>query len=158
MGMTELEDALQAVRDSDMAWFAGPRAPELVSSAEQVLGVLLPPTYRRFLLALGAGHIVGFEFYGVLHENFEDSAVPDGVWLTMTEREQIGLPEALVIVAETGYGEYYALDTDQRDADDECPVVIWVPHLAEGSQLEVIAPDFGSFFWRVIEEAWGPPD
>jgi hypothetical protein len=54
-------------------------------------------------------------------------------------------------------GEYYALDTSQRDCDDESPVVIWAAGRSQESDaLEVVAPDFGSFFVRAIETEFGP--
>lgn len=52
---------------------------------------------------------------------------------------------------------YYALDTSQRDGDDESPVVIWASDRSqERDALEVVAPDFGSFLLQAIEEEFGP--
>ncbi len=76
MGMAELEQALDAVRESDRARFVGPRGPGLVLAAEEALGVTLPPTYRRFVTELGAGSVGGREFYGAIDENFVDSSIP----------------------------------------------------------------------------------
>lgn len=157
MGMAELERGVAAVADSDLAFFAGPRDASLVAAAEDALGLSLPPTYRRFVSELGAGNAGSREFYGVTTDSFTDASVPNGIWLTLDEREQFDLPKHLVIVGDTGMGEYYALDTSQRDSADESPVVIWMAGRAqEGHALEVVAPDFGSFFLQAIEEEFGP--
>lgn len=157
MGMGELEQALDAVRDSDRSHFVGRREPALVTAAEEALGVHLPPTYRRFVLELGAGSVGGREFYGAIDENFVDSSIPDGIWVTLDQREVFGFPTHLVIVGDTGMGEYYVLDTSQRDAAGESPVVVWVSGLSqEGDSLEVVAPDFGSFLWAAVQQVFGP--
>ncbi|MGH9247873.1 MAG: SMI1/KNR4 family protein [Acidimicrobiales bacterium] len=154
--MAELEQALDAVLVSDRAHFVGPRESGLVSAAEEALGVPLPPTYRRFVAELGAGSVGGREFYGAIDENFVDSSIPDGIWLTLDERERFGFPNHLVIVGDAGLGGHYVLDTSQRDADGECPVVVWVAGQSqEGDNLEV-APDFGSFFWDALQQVFGP--
>jgi antitoxin YobK len=158
MGMAELELGLEAARQSDRARFVGPRDPGIVAAAEEALGLSFPPTYRRFLAELGAGAVAGREFYGAIDENFDDSSIPDGIWLTLDERKRFGFPKHLVIVGDTGMGEYYVLDTSHRDADGECPVAIWVAgESKEGDVLGMVAPDFGSFFWTAIQEAFGPP-
>ena len=64
----------------------GPRPEELVAAAERALGLEFPPGYREFVLDLGAGDVGGEEFFGVVDDGFEDSAIPDGVWLTLRER------------------------------------------------------------------------
>jgi hypothetical protein len=157
MGMAELERALDAVRDSDRAHFVGPREPTLVAAAEEALGVSLPPTYRRFVAELGAGSIGGREIYGAITENFVDSSIPDGIWLTLDERERFGFPNHLVIIGDTGMGEFYVLDTSRRDDTGESPVVVWVAGQSQdGDHLELVAPDFGSFFWAALQQVFGP--
>ena len=156
MGMAELERGLAAVADSDLAFFAGCREASLVAEAERALELSLPPTYRRFVSELGAGNAGSREFYGVTTDNFADSSVPNGIWLTLDERKRFDLPKHLVIVGDTGIGEYYALDTSRRDCSDESPVVIWAPGRSrEGDELEVVGPDFGSFFLEAIQEEFG---
>lgn len=157
MGMAELEQALDAVRDSDRARFVGPRDNDLVSAAEAALGVSFPPTYRRFIAELGAGSVDGREFFGVIDENFVNSSIPDGIWATLDERERFGFPNHLVIVGDTGMGEHYVLDTSRSGPDGECPVAVWVAGQSrEGDILEVVALDFGSFFWETLQQAFGP--
>lgn len=152
MGMAEVERAVVSARGHSKSFFAGPRGEALVATAEAALGVELPPSYRRFVVELGAGSVGAREFYGVIDDDFVESSVPDGIWLTLSERKQLSLPKPLVIVGEDGMGGYYVLDTSQRDAVGESPVVIWTPG---GAGLEVVAPDFGTFFLRAVEEELG---
>jgi antitoxin YobK len=156
MGMAELEQALEAVRASDLADFVGRRDPSLVTAAEDALGVSFPPTYRRFVAELGAGSFGGTEFYGAIDENFDTSSVPDGIWLTLDERREFGLPRHLVVVGDTGTGGFYVLDTARTEAGDECPVGVWVGgQFQDGEELEVVASDFGTFFWRAVQHELG---
>jgi antitoxin YobK len=109
---------------SDEADFDGERPAELVERAEAALGVRFPPSYRAFVRELGVGHIAGEEFYGITGDEFVDSSIPNGIWLTLREREDSGLPEHLVIVYEDGEGDYYALDTSEGGNDGENAVVL----------------------------------
>jgi hypothetical protein len=53
-------------------------------------------------------------------------------------------------------GEYYVLDTSRRDDAGESPVVVWFAgESQEDDDLEVIAPDFGSFFWEALQRVLG---
>jgi hypothetical protein len=154
MSTAELEEAFDLLaKQHGNATFAGRRLPQLISSAEEALGLKFPPTYRRFLLELGAGSFGGEEFYGVVNENFEDSAVPDGIWLTLDERAKSGLPPNLLIVSETGDGAWFALDTAQKDDDQESPVVIYFGPDAESPPSQVVARDFGEFFLDRVRKA-----
>lgn len=156
MGMAEFEQALEAVRGSAMAHFVGPRDPGLVEAAEAALGLAFPPTYRRFVAELGAGAFGGSEFYGAIDSDFVASSIPDGIWLTLDERDGFGLPRPFVIVGETGTGEFYVLDTAQTDAEGECPVAVWVGGRSrDNERLEVVAPDFGSFLWSAVQQEVG---
>lgn len=155
--MDDLERGLAAVEGAEGVFFAGRREELLVAAAEGALRVALPPTYRRFVLELGAGSVGSRELYGVTTDNFTDAAVPNGIWLTLDERERFSLPERLVLVGDTGMGEYYALDLSRADESGEAPVVIWASGRSqEGDALEVVAPDFGAFFLAAVEEELGP--
>lgn len=152
MGMEDMEQALSNARGHNKSFFAGPRGEGLVAAAEAALGLQFPPTYKRFVSELGAGSVGAREFYGVIDDDFVESSVPDGVWLTLSEREQLGLPTTLVIVGEDGLGGYYVLDTSQRDSRGESPVAIWTP---EAPMLERLADDFGAFFHAAVAEELG---
>lgn len=139
----------------DDADVVGERPERLVELAEQALGVRFPPSYRAFVRELGAGDAGGEEFYGVIDDDFESSAVPDGVWLTLRHRETSGLPDHLVTVATTGDGSYYVVDAS-GDGRFEGPVVIWTPGLSSADDdLERVADSFGEFFRRILEQSVG---
>ncbi len=122
--MQDLERGLELVAaNSDRARFIGPRDPGLVAAAEEALGVSFPPTYRRFVSELGAGSLRGREFYGITREEFVPT-VPNGIGLTLDERESSGLPERYVIVGDTGSGDWYVIDTDETSGDGENPVYV----------------------------------
>jgi hypothetical protein len=109
--------------------------------------------YRRFLEELGCGDIAGEEFFGIIGDDFVNSSVPNGVWVTLTERDS-GLPPSLVVVA-VGDGSLFVLDTSRRDSDGESPVLLWRPGQQDTDALERVTGDFGEFFKRSIEEAVG---
>ena len=152
-----LEDYREAVSlisaHSDSADFGGQRPAELVERAEAALGVRFPPSYRAFVRELGAGDVAGEEFYGITSDEFVDSSIPNGIWLTLREREDSGLPEHLVIVYEDGEGDYYAVDTSKEGSEGENPVVLWIPGASQpDDDLEQVADDFGTFFRATVEE------
>jgi antitoxin YobK len=139
-------------RHDDLADFVGERPDELVAAAEAALGTTFSPTYRAFASELGAGDIAGEEFYGVIDDNFDSSAVPNGIWLTLQEREDSGLPEGLIVVYTDSEGSYYALDSRRPKGSGEHPVALWVPGLsAPDDELEPVADDFGALFLERIE-------
>ena len=87
------------------------------------------------------------EFYGVIDEDWENSSVPDGIWYTLSERGQAGMPDELVVVGDTGMGELYVMDS----SEEEGPVVA----IAPGSDMTVreqIASDFGAFFLQQVQQ------
>ncbi len=135
------------------ASFVGERPPELVEMAERALGVRFPPSYGTFLRELGAGHVAAREFYGLIDGNFETSSIPNGIWLSLQEREDSALPDHLVIVYEEGDGSYLAIDTSQPANSNEHPIVTWIPGLSSpGDELETVARDFGELFRERVEE------
>jgi hypothetical protein len=128
--------------------FEGPKPEALVASAEQALGLKFPPSYRRFLLELGCGDLNGLEIYGVIDEKFEGSSVPDGIWLTLNERQSIGLNHACVLIGDGGDGTYYAIDTRSVDGNGESPVVRLS---VDGTQAEPEASSFGAYLLAAVQ-------
>ena len=153
MSLADYKAARELVaRHDDQADFVGERPDELVAQAEEALGSRFPPSYRSFVGELGAGDIAGEEFYGVIDDDFDNSSVPDAVWLTLQQREDSGLPPNLIIVYGDAEGAYYALDTSRTDGSGEHPVVLWTPGASEpGDELEAVAGDFGELFRTRIE-------
>lgn len=151
MSMADLERALALIEEHpEQASFVGPRAKFLVRTAEKALGLALPPTYRRYVAALGAGNLGGAEIYGVIDADFERSAVPDAVWATLRAREEGDLPADLIVLND---------EDDQltclrvRPGDEEGPVLrIDTGEDEERRGTEIIAPDFGAYLLNRVEE------
>ena len=137
--MRQIEEALNTItKHPDIAFFAGPRNLDLVARAEEALGGSFPPSYRSFILQLGAGSFGAFEVYGVVNEDFQNSAVPDGVWLTLRERANETVSGGTILIGSTGDGGYSAL---QLGDEGGAVSLIW-----PGSQAaEIVSDDFGSF-------------
>jgi hypothetical protein len=156
VGTADVEAAIELIEaNPDECDFEGPRDERLVVLAEEALGLRFPPSYRMFLLRLGVGDFAGYEFYGLIDENFVDSSVPNGIWVTLRERRESGLPNHMVAVYSDGMGGLFVLDTSKADPDGECPVVVWTPGSEAGADLEVIAADFGAFFLESAIEGLG---
>jgi hypothetical protein len=150
MSMADLEHALGIIAaNPGLAHFVGPRSLALVAAAEQALGGRLPPTYREFVCRLGAGSFGAFEVCGVISDDFENSAWPNGVCASLNDRRQFGLPETLVMVGTTGYGPDYCVEL--RDGR-ESPVFIYQSGHPEEQDGEVVAKDFGEFFLTGVRE------
>jgi cell wall assembly regulator SMI1 len=155
VGMQDVATALDmAEAYQGRKHFVGPRDVRLIQAAENALGVQFPPTYRTFLERLGAGSIRGREVYGVIDADFQESTIPDGIWLTLSERQDSELPKSLVIVHSTGDGDYVAIDTSKRTAESENPMVLWHPGVSTtDDELEEVSDDFGQFFLELVREA-----
>ncbi len=159
MSIFHLNQALSLIeRNLEQADFVGARNDKLISLAETVLGLKFPPTYRAFLKKYGCGDIAGKEFYGLISENFENSSIPDSVWLTLSERSTSQLPIDLILISSTGDGAYYAINCSKRFDNQEHPIVIWEPGTANPiAQLEIVSRDFGEFLLDTLEEALQGP-
>lgn len=154
MGMAEYEEALALVRaHRHDAHFSGQRDEALIAAAEAALGVTFPPIYRRFVRELGAGSIGAEEVYGVTSENFTQGAIPNGIWITLQIRSDSELPASMIVIYDAGESEYFVLDTSHTEPNGECPVVMWYPNWEPGHGQEIIAPDFGTFFLSVVQDA-----
>jgi ABC-type phosphate transport system auxiliary subunit len=153
MGMSELGHAFQLIdQNAARADFEGPKSEELVKSAEVALGLTLPPTYRQFVRRLGCGDIAGEEFYGIIKDDYENSSVPNGIWVTLNERKTANLPESIIIVADNGVGGWYAIDTSKKNMDGDSPVVDWWPN---NQPSQMVAEDFGAFLLQRLRQAIG---
>jgi hypothetical protein len=154
MSMEDYEAAAALIKaHPEEADFAGPREPSVVEAAERALGVTFPPSYRRFLLEYGAGGFGSMEIFGVIDDNFETGPVPDGIWLTLSERQEAPpLPDDLVVVSYVGDGTLECLHVGAGAV--EAPVVFFEPGLrAEEQQpYDVEAEDFGRFLLKGVRQ------
>jgi hypothetical protein len=140
MSYQDLLTAIDLMTKDGSGHFRGHIEDRLIQKAESLLGLKFPPTYRRFVQEFGCGDILGLEIYGIIHENFERSGIPDAIWLTLEERKA-GFPTEMVIVGFDGTGGYYALDSRIVDRFGEYPVVLY----GVVGDSEVVATDFGAF-------------
>lgn len=148
MSMNDFESACILI-EAGIADFDGPKSEDLLTKAEQALGLVFPPTFNAFLKRFGCGDIAGVEFFGVIDDDFADSSIPDSIWLTLQERTRSNLPDSHIIVAATGTGGFFNIDCSIEESGEN-PVVEW---WANSSVSKVVADDYGSFFLTTIREA-----
>jgi len=126
-------------------YFSGAKTEELISKAEQRLGLAFPASYRQFLAQYGAGSVGSLEIYGVIADDFDAGAVPDGVWLTLKRRLDSALPKNLMIIGDVGDGSYYCI----MDAASGGGVVVFDP----GSRMsEAAYTSFDEYVIAQLEE------
>lgn len=154
--MTATADVQQAVellqQWRDDLQLVGPAPPRLIQDAEEALGVVFPPSYRSFLVALGGGSILGREIYGIVHD-LSAAGPPNVVWITLNSRRVEGLPDRFVLVAHLDDSSAFALDARRSDSDGESPVLrIWPGEPEEELVHSEAAASFGSFFLQFTRE------
>lgn len=142
MSIQQYEQARELIERAGGGDFEGPKPESLVAKAENVLGVVFPPSYRHFLLQMGCGDFNGLEIYGLIGDNFEESTVPNGIWLTLHQRRAINLPPSCIIIGDGGDGNFYAIDTNRVHADGESPVI---RVSIDGKYRERVADSFGNY-------------
>ncbi|NLI47387.1 MAG: SMI1/KNR4 family protein [Acidobacteria bacterium] len=128
---------------------AGPAPESVIWEAEKSLGVVFPPSYRRFLMKFGAALGEGFELAGLFEQGGEDEppqwnhVVSQTLRLRRASHHQ--LPPSLIAVLGDGEDHVYYIDTTRRRADGESPVVAIGP----GTDNVVIADNFSVFVIRI---------
>jgi hypothetical protein len=128
----------------------GPRPVILVSDAEAVLGMRFPPSYRRFLLELGACEVSPVEFYGIPGTDLVSNPYPLGIRQTLSLRQKCKFPRDLLVVGGVGDGSLYCLEV--REDGCEGRVVAVVPG-QEPIVRDPVGTDFGEFFLGQIQQA-----
>ncbi|MEO8500941.1 MAG: SMI1/KNR4 family protein [Vicinamibacteria bacterium] len=146
--MDEYEQAVEEIRAGKVfSDLVGPRPGSLVSAAEARLGIRFPPSFRRFALEWGAGQIGTTEICGVVDHQFEQSSVPNGVWLTLLLRKR-GLPPDVLVIGEDALGGFVAIETTSSDV--EAPVVLLEPGAPlPAARRTRIAESFGAYMLGV---------
>ena len=121
--MKNFEEVINMLESNDdLCDFVGSISDDVIEKAEKILGYNFPETYRAYLSKYGAGNFGAQEVYGIISSDFENSGIPDAIWLTMKEREDNDLPNDLLVIYYSGDEFYYCLDTS-KSKDNECPVV-----------------------------------
>lgn len=133
---------------------SGPKSIELIKKAEEILGCKLPESYCYFLEKLGNFHIGSFCIFGLLNNEINNVATSGFVWGVLNDRERFKQPKHLITLEDDlGDGAAYALDLSQMNDENECPVVIWpIGGYETTPVLEIVAPDFGTWFLNEVKE------
>lgn len=140
-------------KNQDKNHFIGKRSEELVKKAENELGIKFSEIYKEFLLTYGAGNYGSEEILGIIDDDFGESSVPDGIWYTLIERQEVGLPLNLVIIYEDDCGELLCLDFNSLNDEKEPAIVPYIPGEDNKNQkYEKIADDFGDFLLQLVTE------
>ena len=101
------------LNEDEFADFVGGHTDDLISLAEEKLGLKFTGLYLDYLKTFGAGNFGAQEIYGIINADFENSSVPDAIWYTLTERKEINLPNNLLVIYDTGSDELFCLDYNQ---------------------------------------------
>lgn len=147
------QEAIELMKQNeDECDFVGERTDELINKAENVLGFSFSKIYRDFLKKFGAGNYGSEEVYGLIHDDFENSYVPDAIWYTLTERKDSKLPKHLLVIYSTGMGELFCLDFNSVNEVGEPKVINFIPGIDVDKQdLTIIANDFGDFLLNLVK-------
>jgi hypothetical protein len=125
----------------------GPAAPDLVTKAERLLGLLLPTCFREFLLDYGEirGTTVSFLGLGPATD-LDRPSKGDFVGATLDVRERMGLPQGYVVCSAGTDGMMACLDTAALQT--EIPVVLWNPDTR--SVIREAAPSFDQYLIQTL--------
>jgi hypothetical protein len=108
----------------------GPQSEAGIAELEHALGVMLPLSYRAFLLRYGGGGIqaqIGIS--GIYNNEPLSMELETAYGDTLRMRAEWGLPPHLIVI-ERGDEHFppMCLDTSRRELDGEYPVVgFWLP-------------------------------
>lgn len=147
MGIKELNEGFEIIKNSIDADFEGNKDESLILKAENFLGVRFPLTYRLFLLELGCGDIEGKEFYGIINDTFKNSSIPNAIWLTQDLRDNLNAPDFLIFISESEEG-YFALDLSQLTNEKDAPIIDW--NSSKEEPFEILYSDFGTFLLSML--------
>jgi hypothetical protein len=139
-----LQEAFELIESApeELKWVGHPATEDMISGAEQDLGVKFPPELAAFMSRFGYGGVGGCAIYGVAAARSSEShRYPDIVSGNLRLRKY-GVPESLIVFEDVGDGQVYALDLSVNPT--EPPVVALVPAEAvEIEEFEFVADSFG---------------
>ena len=154
--MQAVDEAVRLIRNnfnSSEYSLDGHYSDEEVESAEKILNIKFPKSYREFLKKYGSVEVRSLEIMGLSRDNYQNSGYGDVVWVTLNDRGNFSQPNHIIKLEHLGDGSYYALDLSQMNNDNECPVVVWpIGGYEMTPVLEVVAPDFGTWFLDMVKE------
>ncbi len=121
-----MERLKQLVNDHADEFFTHSKKSELlISKAEQVLDVKLPKSYKDFVIEWGMMSFKGFEFYGLIHGDFDKQRMPSVVRFNMDLRTEESFPHHLIAFFDNDGVEYMCLDTSNFFSESECSIALW---------------------------------
>ncbi|TSB48563.1 SMI1/KNR4 family protein [Alkalicoccobacillus porphyridii] len=139
--------------NDDIADFTDGCSDVAIKKAEHLLNLKFDGVYLDFLLTFGAGNFGSQEIYGIIHDDFEQSSVPDSIWFTLTERKEQNLPSHLLVIHDTTVGELYCLDFSNTNASNEPKVVSYILGVELNEQVyKLVADDFGEFLLNLVSQ------
>ncbi|AZM46617.1 hypothetical protein DMB38_13070 [Streptomyces sp. WAC 06738] len=124
-----------------------------MAAAENDLGVVFPPSYRRLIEEFGTWDIAGEEFLGVYQTPAMGQKLLGSVAETLDARSQYGMPSDLIVAMFDGMGGLVVLDSSQVNQEGEYPVLVWNPGVVDRESLERLGDDFGSFAFALCQRA-----
>ncbi|CAO5682423.1 MAG: hypothetical protein HEEMFOPI_01667 [Holosporales bacterium] len=130
---------------------SGKKSYNTIDEVEKIINYKLPATYKIFLIEKGNFFMLGFLTYGIISNEIEKVVDSGLLYAILEDRKAFNIPENILYLEEIGDGSYYALDLSQMNEEQECPVVIWpVGGYEETPELEIVAPDFGTWFYDQV--------
>lgn len=158
MSYKDYEKAIELIeKNKDGLYKSDGASIEAINLAEEILGLKFSKLYKEFLLRFGALSFGGEEIFGIVSsEDLTIKGEPNGIWLTLKERESSNLPKNLIVIYNTGYSELLCLDYNNVNTENEPRVVLFVPGVdLEHQTYEVISDDLGSFLLERVKFALG---
>ncbi|GHB80458.1 hypothetical protein GCM10010331_79910 [Streptomyces xanthochromogenes] len=145
-GVESISEFISLVRShEDIAHHADDCTPEMISEAEEALGLKFPPSYLLFLKEFGTCDIGGAEFFGVYRTEAGGSQLWGSSYETLDARSQWDMPHSLIAVQHDGMGGTVVLDSAQPSPDGEYPVLVWDAGAKARGTMEFLAADFGTY-------------
>lgn len=120
---------------------SGPVAESEIAKAETELGLVFPPSYRRFLGRFGASLGNGFEIYGLPPESApgQPPQWSHVVRITLRLRPDC-LPKNSVAISDDGMDHVYFLDCSNLRSEGS--IIEWGPKHLEGKVISASFLDF----------------
>lgn len=151
-----IEEAVKLIINNfDVSEYAidGIYTDEEIKYAEQILHLVFPKSYKEFLKKYGSVEVKSLDVMGLSRYNHQNSGYGGVVWNTLNDRNKFSIPNDIIKLEHIGDGSYYALDLSQMNDENECPVVIWpIGGYETAPVLEIVAPDFGTWFLNEVKE------
>ena len=121
-----INDVISRLEEIDDLCVGNKHSDGDVLAAEKALSVKLPNSFKEYLKYFGDLSFGSVEYYGLTSDNnFKDLGIPNFVWYTLKKRNDINLPENLIVLQNVNGELFYCLDVGTLDENHECKVVVW---------------------------------